>query len=127
MASQLITNPYFWHNKYLLIMPKVAKMNTKPFWFDDVGNFLATIHVADLLSLCDPLIDPMWYGVNETITVEEIRAAELQPYRNHLPETWSFSRRRQWHIGRIAYLAEYGWTDPINLEIGTPVNGWPAC
>lgn len=30
---------------------------------------------------------------------------------------------REWHIGRIAYLAVNGWEDPIDIDVGIPSLG----
>jgi hypothetical protein len=42
---------------------------------------------------------------------------------SEMPDTKRFPTAREYHRARIAYLVKYGWTDPIEIDVGVPGMG----
>jgi hypothetical protein len=84
------------------------------------------ISVDKLVELCNPFPSTPW-GVQ--ITLDDIRkAVELRQFKDAPIARQLLFRQspmaRVLHIQRIAYLATFGWDDPIEIDVGVPSLGY---
>lgn len=83
------------------------------------------VSVAALAAVCHPFQAEPWLGgrVSEALVRRCWRERRFQAR----PVMMDASPYR--HAGRIAYLAENGWADPIEIDVGVPELGcvveWP--
>ena len=86
-----------------------------------------TIPIAKILEIANPLKDWIWNcaGVLEKDFQALVAAAPLQalPVKPDAPQIE--------HLGRIRYLIENDWSDPIDIDVGVPSLGyagpaWPV-
>lgn len=65
----------------------------------------------------------IWLGCEAHVTKSEVIASlnelSFEPFPHH---TGKHEPNRLWHIRRIAYLVERGWSDPIKINAIVPPN-----
>jgi len=85
------------------------------------------LSVPQLRKLFDPFKQNVW--VEDPVTIEMVREAIQRGSLNATPFLSIRDKGRgpiwtaQEHADRIAYLAVYGWTEPIILDVGVPALG----
>lgn len=73
------------------------------------------ISVARLKTLANPLGDQCW---NVPVSLEDVEFA----LKNRMYHTIGDSTLA--HAGRIAYYVQFGWTTPIQIDVGVPCAGY---
>lgn len=82
----------------------------------------AEVPLQRVLGLADPLKNWPW-------CCERPSAKELQHWLATAPlepKQVDTNEPAIRHIGRIRYLAQHGWSDPIEIDVGIPVLGYPG-
>lgn len=80
---------------------------------------IPTLNVA---RVCNPLLRPPWtMDKDGPILHKEIETAIPAPYpfSDNIALTEE-GEKRTFHVGRIKYLAQKGWNDPIVIDVGSP-------
>jgi len=75
------------------------------------------IPVSKLLALANPLATNPW-GARPKPSRKGIEQAIAQRRFQTIPITGPLPAR--YHVERIAFLIEYGWSDPISIDVGVP-------
>lgn len=95
-------------------------------------DYCVLVSVPRLRRLCDPFAYPPWEDIAR-LTIDGVRQAMqegfvlAQAYSGaHRVSAWSTDQ----HLARIAYLAQHGWSEPIDVDVGVPHMGcvveWPV-
>jgi len=75
------------------------------------------VKVSKILEI-GPFFDEDFNLMNNIFTKSEIQSRIDSGYLNSVPCTGIYSCYD--HLGRIAYFAKNGWSDPIILDVGIP-------
>jgi len=72
------------------------------------------VSLEKLLEIVNPLRDPPWKEIKDSISTEEVKNSSLssskEEYDSLKPES------REQHIAKIAYFVKHGWNDePITI------------
>lgn len=86
-------------------------------------DLIILVPLAGLRRLADPIRTPPWVGMSverpPPLSLDEVLKAPLNNGRH--PDGLLFSPwRRVDHAGRIHYLMETDWDDPIEIDVGVP-------
>lgn len=77
-----------------------------------------------LLAVGSPFDVPIWRGLYDPITHDEIDDAIAEGLLNEpIFASESQPYPREWHIERIAWFVENGWSQPIELDLNAL---WPV-
>lgn len=85
------------------------------------------IPLQRLLGMCDPRQSWPWL----CIAPDESTLKHLLANAKHIVEPIAGEGSAELHLGRVRYLAEHGWNDPIEVDVGVPCLGyagpsWPV-
>lgn len=85
------------------------------------------IPVDRLKAICNPLGECDIWRVGKPVTAKMVDDAFVGGRLNPNPNASEKLKTAGDHAGRIAYLAHYGWTKAISLDIGIPsLHCYPA-
>ena len=85
------------------------------------------------LSDCNPFENVIWSGITRPITKAEVKKAICE--KNFMNIPWEMAdvecayevvvsnkrhMTRKQHAARIGFFVTYGWTDPIEIDVGVP-------